>query len=389
MLKILEPSQCCGCSACVNICSKHAIEMKPNALGFLYPFVDESKCVKCGLCEKVCSFNDNYDKSENLEKSVAYGVRHKNMSELETSRSGAAFIAVSDAILEQGGVVYGAGYTDHFRVVHKRAETKENRDEFKGSKYVQSELGSIFTDVKNDLQNGRFVLFSGTACQVAGLKSYLKLTAKKHLDNLFTIDIVCHGVPSPYIWRDYINYLEQKHNKVITRVNFRDKIKYGWKAHVESYSFGNEVSYEDDYTYLFSQHIMLRTSCGICHFTNLNRPGDITIGDFWGWEKVDSSFNEDNKGVSLVLCNSDKGKNLFDKIKASVIYKKAELEKCVQLNLQKPTPLNRKTNDFEKDYSKHGFGYVLKKYGKNGWRNRIRRLYLVRIILKIKNKVLH
>ena len=144
MIKIINPADCCGCTACASICTHNAIKMIPDALGFLYPVVDESKCVQCGLCEKVCAFNNHYDVSLNLPQPEAYGARHKDINEVETSRSGAAFIAISDWILENEGVVYGAGYTDHFRVVHKRAITKEERDEFKGSKYVQSDLTGIF-----------------------------------------------------------------------------------------------------------------------------------------------------------------------------------------------------------------------------------------------------
>ena len=208
MIKITNLADCCGCTACASICTHDAITMKPDKLGFLYPEVDESKCTDCGLCEKVCAFHDNYDKSMNLPLPDAYAARHKDMREVETSRSGAAFIAISDYIIENGGVVYGAGYTDHFRVVHKRAVTKEERNEFKGSKYVQSDLNNVFRKVKDDLKNGKVVMFSGTPCQTAGLNSYV---GKKLRENLFLVDIVCHGVPAPFLWRDYISYLEKKH----------------------------------------------------------------------------------------------------------------------------------------------------------------------------------
>ena len=216
MIDIKNPADCCGCTACASICAHDAITMKPDALGFLYPVVDKEKCVDCGLCEKVCAFNDHYDTSLNFDKPLAYAARHKDMNEVETSRSGAAFIAISDYILEQGGVVYGAGYTDHFRVVHKRATTKEERDEFKGSKYVQSDMTGVFRQVKKD--------------------SYV---GKRLRENLFLVDIVCHGVPSPYMWRDYIAYLEKKQGSPIVWVNFRDKQKYGWAAHHETFKFKN------------------------------------------------------------------------------------------------------------------------------------------------------
>lgn len=234
MIRINDPKDCCGCTACASICAHDAISMQPDALGFLYPKVDETKCVECGLCEKVCAFNDNYDKSLNLPKPDAYAARHKNMAEVETSRSGAAFIAISDWILKHGGVVYGAGYADHFRVVHKRATTKAERDEFKGSKYVQSDLTGVFKQVKEDLRNGMIVLFSGTPCQTSGLNSYV---GKKLRENLYLVDIVCHGASGPYIWRDYLAYLEKKQGSEICWVNFRDKQKYGWGAHKETFKF--------------------------------------------------------------------------------------------------------------------------------------------------------
>lgn len=238
MIKITDPSQCCGCTACSSICEYEAIQMKPDKLGFLFPVVDVNKCVDCGLCDKICSFNDNYDTSLNLEKPIAFAARHKDMGQVMKSRSGAAFVAISDYILDHGGVVYGAGYQDHFRVVHKRASTKEERDEFRGSKYVQSDMRGVFKQVRKDLKNGLVVMFSGTPCQTAGLNAYV---GKKLRENLYLVDIVCHGVPSPYVWQDYLTYLEKRHGARIVHVNFRDKEKYGWKAHKETFEFEDAV----------------------------------------------------------------------------------------------------------------------------------------------------
>lgn len=237
MIDIKDKADCCGCTACASICSKGAISMQPDALGFMYPQIDQTKCIDCGLCDKVCAFNDNYDRSLNLPSPFCYGARHKNKKELEDSRSGAAFIAISDYILRQGGVVYGAGYTNHFRVIHKRATNQKERNEFKGSKYVQSDLNGVFKEIKKDLKEGLLVLFSGTPCQTAGLNAYI---GKRLRNNLFLIDIICHGVPSPYVWRDYISYLEKKHGSSICWVSFRDKNKYGWAAHHESFKFKNK-----------------------------------------------------------------------------------------------------------------------------------------------------
>lgn len=371
MIKISDKSECCGCSACASVCAHNAITMKPDAMGFLYPEVDVSKCIECGLCEKVCAFNDDYDKSLNLSVPEAYGARHKDMSEVETSRSGAAFIAISDWILEQGGIVYGAGYADHFRVVHKRAVTKEERDEFKGSKYVQSDMGTIFRQVKQELRDGKIVLFSGTPCQTAGLNSYI---GKKYSDNLYLVDIVCHGVPSPYIWRDYLSYIEKKYKKKVSVVNFRDKGEYGWAAHKETFIFedGEKITPEQSpYTDLFYKHIMLRQSCGSCHYCITVRPSDITIADFWGVEKTNTEINKDNKGVSLLLVNTDKGRRVLEEIKNKLYLISAKLDDCLQPNLMHPTIVSAKSKEFELFYIKYGFIYVLKKYTKVGLKNKL------------------
>ena len=319
--------------------------MEPDTLGFKYPKVDLDKCIDCGLCEKVCAFNDNYDKSLNLKEPEIYAARHKDIHEIETSRSGAAFIAISDYILENGGIVYGVGYKDHFRVAHKRATTKEERNEFKGSKYVQSDLDGIFRQVKEDLKQGNTVLFSGTPCQTAGLNSYI---GKKFRENLVLVDIVCHGVPSPYIWQDYLTYLENKYKSKIIKVNFRDKSRIGWSGHIESFVFANKNKVElDVFKYLFGKNIMLRSSCGSCVFTNFNRPSDITIGDYWGWEKISKDFNDDNKGCSLLFINTIKGQILLNKISNNLFLLKSDKEKSVQPNLESPSVLDKKNTDFK------------------------------------------
>ena len=372
MIQIKDKADCCGCTACASVCPHDAISMRPDTLGFLYPVVDTDKCVECGLCEKVCAFNDHYDKSLNLPRPLAYAARHKDMREVETSRSGAAFVAISDYILEKGGVVYGAGYTDHFRVVHKRATTKEERDEFKGSKYVQSDLTGVFRQVKKDLKAGFTVLFSGTPCQTSGLASYI---GKKLRENLFLVDIVCHGVPGPFVWRDYIAYLEKKHGDEICYVNFRDKEVYGWKAHKETFKFVNGGGRKMGFTFAFYKHIMFRQSCGKCHFCNTTRPSDITIADFWGWEKTDPSFNADDKGVSLLLVNTEKGRRLFEAVKDDMFVIPAKLEDCLQTHLRKPSDIHPKRMDFERDYAKYGFEKTFKKYALIGWKHD---LYIIR-----------
>lgn len=373
MIEITNKSSCCGCGACAAICGRKAIRMEPDGLGFLYPGVDKAKCVDCGLCNKVCAFIEYYERSENLSIPDVYAVRHKNMEELETSRSGAMFIAVSDWILNEGGVVYGAGYTDHFRVTHKRADKKEERDEFKGSKYVQSDTTMVFKQIFEDLKKGLYVLFTGTPCETSALRSYLSLQ-NAGISKLYICDLVCHGVPAPYYWRDYLTYIEKKEKKRIVDVNFRDKSISGWSGHDESFIFddGGKRSYSH-YSYVFSKKINFRLSCGICPFTNFVRPSDLTLADFWGWEKVIPTFNLDDKGVSLVLVNTSKGVELFDKIKDEVVYIKTNKEYCSQPNLQYPTKISACRDKFEMEYIRFGFLYVGRKYGNWGYKFYLRR----------------
>lgn len=383
MIKIVDPSECCGCTACASVCPRDAVSMKPDALGFLYPYVDMESCIECGLCEKVCAFKDDYDTSLNLPQPLAYAARHKDLGEVETSRSGASFIAVSDHVLENGGVVYGAGYADHFRVVHKRAATKADRDEFKGSKYVQSDLTGVFRQVRDDLRNGLTVLFSGTPCQTAGLNSFV---GKKLRENLILVDIVCHGVPSPYIWRDYLSYIEGKYGETLVCVNFRDKNQFGWTAHRESFGFKDKVVSMRTFTYLFYRHLMFRHSCGKCRYTNLKRPSDITLADFWGWEKTDPNLNADDIGISLVFCNTEKGQRIFDTVSGEMNVMQVGLDKCMQHNLKSPSRINSRRMDFEKAYERKGFEYVMIHYGDIGWRYRVRGI-LVNVKMGIKRLI--
>lgn len=378
MIQITNKADCCGCTACASVCAHHAISMEPDAMGFLYPKIDTDKCTECGLCEKVCAFNPNYDKSLNLSEPQIYAARHKDIHEIETSRSGAAFIAISDYVLEQGGVVYGAGYAEHFRVVHKRATNKEERNEFKGSKYVQSNLRDIFPQVKADLKQGLIVLFSGTPCQTAGLASYI---GKRLREKLILVDIVCHGVPAPYIWRDYLTYLEKKYKQPIVEVNFRDKSRVGWNEHIESFVFQDGSKKEfNTYTYLFYRHIMLRPSCSKCHYTNFKRPSDFTLADYWGWEKLSPDFNKDNKGCSLLLVNTEKGRHFLKYISIDLNLIVSNKILCLQPNLQTPSKPSDKSSLFEYLYIKHGFKKVAQKFSDLNYKSNIKKI--IRKILK-------
>jgi coenzyme F420-reducing hydrogenase beta subunit len=364
MVLYKNKEDCCGCSACKSICPKSAIQMLPDDEGFLYPAIDDNLCNNCGLCKKVCALKNGYTTELNFKEPLVYAVRHKDINEVATSRSGAMFIAISDYFLQNNGVIYGVGYTDHFRVVHKRTTTKQGRDEFKGSKYVQSDINETFKRIKKDLHDGLMVLFSGTPCQTAGLYSYLKTI---NIDNLFVCDIICYGTPSPYIWRDYLQYIEKKYHDTIVKVSFRDK-EMGWEAQYESFVLKNtgKKILKETFKKLFISNVILSPSCGNCKYTNIHRPSDITLGDYWGWERISSSLNSDNKGVSLVLINTQKGQNLFNKVKKDIAYVESNVENCLQSHLQYPSKISPLRNCFWNDYKKYGFRYIGKKYGNLG-----------------------
>lgn len=376
MIQIINPENCCGCTACASICPHHAITMTDDQFGFKYPVVNQNLCVNCGLCDKVCSFNSNYDLSLNFKIPVAYGARHKKIEEVIKSRSGALFVAISDNILKKGGIIYGVGYKGHYIVSHKRATTADERDEFRGSKYVQSDLTGIFTNIKDDLKAGKIVMFVGTACQTAGLNGYIGPILRK---NLLLVDIVCHGTPGPKIWKDYIEYLETQNGSKLINVNFRDKSKYGWAAHKESFEFENKRP-ETQNAAPFYKRIFFRESCGNCHFCNLNRPSDITIADFWGWEKQNPEINKDDKGLNLVLVNTKKGEEIFDEIKDCLNYFKADNEIMMQPNLLHPTASHPFREIFKRDYATKGFKYAFfHDYDNPTFRDRIRR-YISQIL---------
>lgn len=338
--------------------------MHPDALGFLYPKVDKSKCTECGLCTKVCKFKNGDTIENHFGKPLAYAARHKDINEIKKSRSGAVFITLAHFVLDKGGVVYGAGYSDHFRIVHKRATNFSECEEFRGSKYVQSDLTGVFKSIRNDLLSEKTVLFSGTPCQTNGLYHFL---GKKLRENIILVDIICHGVPSPNVWQDNLANLEKKYKSRITRVNFRNKLKYGWDKHVETYTFENGKSIDcNEYSRLFIQDIVLRKSCGICPFANTNRPSDITIGDFWGWESIDADFNKDNMGCNLLYINTDKGVRVFNEVKDILDIIPTKLENTLQPNLKSPSPIDQNRDRFEFIYRFWGYNVAKFLYIKKG-----------------------
>lgn len=364
-INIIDKSDCCGCTACESVCPKDAISMTCDNLGFRYPIVNENLCINCEKCIKVCKFGPNNTRFSNFDAPEVYAIRCKDEYELTKSQSGGAFYVLSEYILKNHGLIYGAIMSSDFTVFHTKADNRYDRNRMRGSKYVQSDLSGVFRDIKNELKNDKKVLFVGTPCQVSGLRSYI---GEKNDSNLYTIDLVCHGVPSPKAWKDYLEYLENKYKGKVQKVSFRDK-KFGWKNAKESYIINHKEVTTTSFLDLYFLHCLLRDCCSSCPFTNFNRIGDLTIGDFWGWDKKHKEYN-DNKGISLLLINSEKGRFLFNNIKSEVYYIQSNLEDSKQNALSHPTAHNKLREQFLNEYSLHGFKYVIKKYTQEGWRLR-------------------
>ena len=336
MIHIVDKRDCCGCSACVQRCPKHCITLHEDTEGFLYPKVDENSCIDCGLCEKVCPL---LNRPEAITPQAVLAVKNCNEEELLTSSSGGVFVAVAHKVIQEGGVVFGAVFDEHWEVKHTYAETLEEVRPMMGSKYLQSRMENCYREAEQFLKQGCKVLFTGTPCQVTGLYSFLR----KDYPNLLCVDFLCHGVPSPGIWRRYLEETffnparravagkntvlssSLKTVPVLTGIEFRDKKSYGWKK----YSFvvrGKSASKTDQNSVLLSvihrenafmrgflSDIYLRPSCYRCRCKNGISHSDLTIADYWGIDRLMPDFDDD-KGVGLVLVNTEKGKEMFNSL---------------------------------------------------------------------------
>lgn len=308
-----------------------------------------------------------------------YAVKHKNEKIRMESRSGGIFSAISENILENSGVVYGCILNDELVAQHIRATTLVDRNRMRGSKYVQSDLGKTFVQVEIDLKSNKHVLFSGTSCQIAGLKAFLK----KDYKNLYTIDIVCHGVPSPMVLKDYLKWQEKKEKSSVVKIDFRNKKDFGWSSHKETLWFedGHRVD-SDVFTTLFYNHDILRPACSKCPYKDVVHPADITIADYWGIEKAAPGFS-DNKGVSLVLINTPKGEQMFETAKYLVDYCTTRLEDSMQEPLIRPFDKPASREQFWSEYKEYTFEYIKEKYGTLSLKYKVTKIYN-RIKRKIK-----
>lgn len=366
MIQIREKRDCCGCGACVQSCPKSCVTMQEDGEGFLYPEIDMSLCVDCGLCEKVCPVIHH---GEDRKPLTVYAAKHKDDKIRLSSSSGGAFTALAESVIDEDGVVFGAKFDEDWSVFHDYTDTKEGLAAFRGSKYVQSRIGDSFKKAEYFLKAGRKVLFSGTPCQIAGLKRFLR----KEYDNLLTVDFICHGVPSPGVWREYLkeetarqcggknsvlshpNIKEQ--DARIESISFRDK-RLGWKK----FSFALTLSVPNGHgaknTVLLSEplnknifmrgflaNLYLRPSCYACPTKSFKSRSDITIGDFWGVQNVIPEIDDD-KGISVVMVSTEKGMDYIRMTELDIRVIGYELVLRYNPSIEKSVGLSEKRDHF-------------------------------------------
>lgn len=343
MPSIAAKEYCTGCTACEAACPKGCITIKPDNNGFFVPVIDTDMCISCGLCEKSCPIINPLKTAEHEPK--AYAAYSKDEAMRLSSSSGGVFSEIAKAVLQRGGVVFGAAYNEQFEIVHICAENEEALAKLRGAKYAQSDLRGVFAQVRQNLEAGQKVLFSGTPCQVGGLKAFLR----KDYDNLLTVDFVCHSVPSPMVWHEYVRYRAEQDNdgELPESINLRSKTT-GWSRYQYSnlFEYANSPDHiaksgESLYMKLFVGGYINRESCENCRFKGYSRVSDLTIGDFWGiWDIAPEM--DDNKGTSAVLVQSRRGKEIFDLIKEYCVVQTVSLEEASAQNqaILKSSPSN-------------------------------------------------
>lgn len=353
-----QKEYCSGCMACAKECPTSCINHIIDDEGFMYPKVDISMCINCDHCVKMCPFThpDEY-KHEPIS---CFGAWSRDDSIRFSSATAGIFMVLAKKFINDGGIVYGAAFDDKLNLTHLRADNLKDLKRLQGSKYLQSDFSKIYHQVQSDLDNGLQVLVSGTPCQIAGIRAAL------NCENLLLIDILCLGVPSPGVFKKYIESIEKNNNKKVKNINFRDKTT-GWRRYSQTITFedGTNISCTNDkspYMRGFLDKIYIRPSCAKCPFSDSRRVGDITIGDYWGVEKSYPELDNE-KGVSLVYVNSQKGFSMLDENK-DIEKTEVELKNTLQQALIKPAELNIKRADFFVDYKKDDFDKLSKKYMK-------------------------
>lgn len=378
-IKIINKKDCTGCRACEQICPVKAITMKEDDEGFLTPIVDKDKCINCGLCKKSCGQIERYRNTNKLKEQLFLGVKPKNVEIAKNSTSGGIAYLISKMIIEKGGVVFGSAYDENLMPRQICVNNLEGLQKLRGSKYVTSDTKNTFSQAKNFLDEGKIVLYIGVPCQIGGLKKYLK----KDYENLYTIDIICHGVPSQKIFKKYLEYEEKKLGERIITYNIRSKNKIDWgmgfcaEIKTEKKVKFNKADFDPYYT-AFLNGSIYRECCYECKYGNLDRVGDITLGDLWGIEQFDYDFYDKN-GVSLSILNTTKGATIFDEIKDSVDYRSYNEENVTKFNgnLKYPTVRPKKRDNIYLELDKLPFDKYAKKYLSN--KNKIK--YILKDIM--------
>ena len=377
MIEFTNKFDCCGCTACYSICHHKAIDLITDEEGFSYPQINKDICTECGLCEKVCPII-KYKSEPKIGRPTIYAAINTNQEQYMQSSSGGIFILLCQYIISQKGIICGAKYDEDFIVKHSFAKTIEECKAFQGSKYVQSDIRNIFPQIKQYLDQQLLVLFSGTPCQIAGLKLYLR----KEYKNLYTVDIICHGVPSPLVFQDYLKLIKGKND--IISINMKSKSKKKGTAIKIDFRNGKSTRQTiktDLWNKLYFNHYIIRPSCHNCQFTHYNRTGDITIGDYWDVNKYYPNFHP-NQMVSLVLTNSPQGVSLFNNISNSLDFIPIKQEESLQPQLQYPTHISPKRNEFWRNYQQKGFDFIARKYLKYTLYNRIK-FHIKNIVSKL------
>lgn len=378
MKEVIIKDDCCGCFACFNICPHSSISMCEDEEGFRYPQINQETCTDCGLCQKVCPVLQPIEEVPFEQEACL--VQHKDETVLRESTSGGAFTAIATWIINQGGVVFGAAFEDGLNVKHVRVDTISDLSKFRNSKYVQSDIGNTFTQVKKLLKEGRLVCFSGTPCQIEGLDSFL---LRKKCDNLILVDLVCRAVPSPKVLREYVTYQEKRNKSKVENLQFRDK-HFGYKYSNLSIRFSDSTSYHegidtDKWLRSFFSGINVRPSCFDCHFKKRYRVSDITIWDCFDVNKFSNKLDND-KGVTRALVHSEKGKAVVSNISDYADILNIDVDAAIDRvkELVNPATRNPKREDFFKDLNTIGFERTIEKYFpitiKNKLERRIRRV---------------
>lgn len=371
MITIINKDRCSGCHACSNICPQNCIYMVPDNEGFLYPKVDVNNCINCNMCVRACPI---LKENNPICQNKIYACYNKDEYIRIKSSSGGIFSLIAEEIINKKGVVFGAGFDQNFNIVHLCIDSVKDIEKLRGSKYVQSEIGDSYKKAKEFLQEGRMVLFTGTPCQIAGLKEYLGENYKK----LITQDIICHGVPSPKVWQRYLSYQKKIAGSSVRKISFRQKNE-GWKRYSVSVSFENNTEYrknltEDLFMRGFLQDLYLRPSCYNCHFKTISRCSDFTLADFWGIENMLPEMNDD-KGTSLMLIHSDKGEQIFNLLSNKIISKEVDLDQSLSCNpsVCNSVNINYVRDKFFDDIDQMTFDVIIEKYCGASLASRLRR----------------